>query len=136
MGPLASEVRRRGGERVHLLGVRSDIPDLLHASDLFALASDYEGLPVAVIEAMAAGLPVVATAVGGVPELVEHGITGLLTPPRDGPALARALATLAADPSLRTAMGERGAERARGFGAARMIESYAVLFEEIAGGRA
>ena len=134
-GTLSGEVRRRAGERVHLLGVCTDVADLLRAADLFALASDYEGLPVAVIEAMAAGLPVVATAVGGVPELVEHEITGLLAPPRDGPALARALATLSADASRRAVMGARGAERARRFGAATMIEAYAALFEKIAGGR-
>jgi glycosyltransferase involved in cell wall biosynthesis len=131
-GALAGEVRRRAGDRVHLLGVRTDIPDLLFASDLFALASDYEGTPVAVIEAMAAGLPVVATEVGGVPELVEHERTGLMVPPRDGPALTRAIARMSSEVSLRSAMGARAAERSREFGAARMIESYAALFEKIA----
>jgi glycosyltransferase involved in cell wall biosynthesis len=133
-GALADDVRRRGVERVHLLGVRSDIPELLHASDLFALASDFEGLPVAVIEAMAAGLPVVSTSVGGVPELVEQDRTGLLVPPRDGAALSRALAALASDAQLRTAMGARAVERAREFGARRMVDSYAALFEGVARG--
>ena len=68
------------------------VAGLLSACDIFLLASAWEGSPVAVIEAMAAGLPVVATAVGGVPELVEHGVTGLLAAPGDSPALAEALA--------------------------------------------
>ncbi|MBS1857963.1 MAG: glycosyltransferase [Acidobacteria bacterium] len=134
-GALEEEVRRHAGGRVHLLGVRDDIADLLRACDVFALASGYEGLPVAVIEAMGAGLPVVATAVGGVPELVEHGRTGLLVPPCDPGALAEALASLAADPGRRAAMGARARERAREFSAARMIASYAALFEKIAEGR-
>ena len=133
-GSLSDDVRRAAGDRVHLLGVRDDIPDLLRACDVFALSSDYEGLPVAAIEAMAAGLPVVATAVGGVPELVEHGRTGLLVAPRDGPALHAALAALVGDPNQRRAMGAAGAERARLFGAARMVEAYAALFQKVAGG--
>lgn len=133
-GSLADEVRLRAGGRVHLLGVRADIPDLLHACDLFALASDFEGLPVAVIEAMAAGLPVVATAVGGVPELVEHETSGLLVPARDREALSGALTVLSEDTPLRAKMGARAVERARAFHAGRMVDSYAALFEEIARG--
>jgi glycosyltransferase involved in cell wall biosynthesis len=113
---------------VSVLGVREDIPDLLRACDVFALASDYEGLPVAVIEAMAAGLPVVATAAGGVPELVSHEQTGFLVAPGDRSALSRALATLVTDSALRGALGARAVERAREFSAGRMIESYARLF--------
>jgi glycosyltransferase involved in cell wall biosynthesis len=130
-GSLADDVRRRANYRVHLLGVRTDVPDILFASDVFALASDYEGLPVSVIEAMEAGLPVVATAVGGVPELVEHERTGLLVPPRDRAELAHAIEKLALDASLRKAMGMRATVRSREFSAARMIESYAALFENM-----
>jgi len=130
-GALLQAARKKAGPRVHFLGVRSDIPELLAACDLFALASDYEGLPVAVIEAMAAGLPVVATNVGGVPELVEHEATGILVPPRDREALASALSTLVRDRIRRRAYGERARERARHFSAARMIESYAALFESV-----
>jgi glycosyltransferase involved in cell wall biosynthesis len=133
-GELRDAVQLHAGPRVHLLGVRSDIPDLLAACDIFALASNYEGLPVAVIEAMAAGLPVAATAVGGVPELVEDHVNGLLAPPGDRPALQRALQTLAGNPELRHSMGERGREHARPYSARRMIEAYADLFERIAGG--
>ena len=132
-GVLRDSAQRRAGPRVHFLGVRTDIPDILAACDIFALASDYEGLPVAVIEAMAAGLPVVATAVGGIPELVEHEVTGMIVPPRDRQALAGALSSLLHDPGRRRAFGERARERAQQFTAARMIESYAALFEKIAG---
>jgi glycosyltransferase involved in cell wall biosynthesis len=131
-GSLRDAVKQRGSSRVHVLGVRADIPDLLAASDLFALASDYEGLPVAIIEAMAAGLPAVATSVGGIPELVEHNVTGILIPPRDAQALADVLATLVRDPERRRVLGDRARERSHLFNAARMIESYAAVFTEVA----
>jgi glycosyltransferase involved in cell wall biosynthesis len=130
-GELRDAVQRRAGPRVHPIGVRADIPDLLAAADLFALASDYEGLPVAVIEAMAAGLPVVATAVGGVPELVEHNVTGLLVPARDRTALSAALLKLVCDARLRRAFGDRARERASRFSAGVMIERYAEFFESV-----
>jgi glycosyltransferase involved in cell wall biosynthesis len=115
--------------RIHFLGVRKDIPELLAASDIFALASDWEGSPVAVMEAMAAGLPVVATAVGGVPELVDHGATGFLAPPGDVETHAAALAALARDPALRRDYGERARTRAAAFDLRAMVASYAALFE-------
>jgi len=123
------------GERVHFLGVRSDVAELLSASDVFALASHWEGNPIAVMEAMAAGLPVVATAVGGVPELVVHGETGLLAPARDETAFADALAAVAADPDRRRELGAAGLKRSASFGVDAMVASYARLFERLAGGR-
>jgi glycosyltransferase involved in cell wall biosynthesis len=119
-------------ERIHLLGVRDDIPDLLSACDAFALASLWEGSPIAVMEAAAAGLPVVATSAGGVPERVEHGITGLLAPPGDTPALAEALASLARDADLRRSMAEAARAASARFDAAPMISAYAALFERSA----
>jgi glycosyltransferase involved in cell wall biosynthesis len=106
---LESELRRLGLEsRVRLAGERHDVPDLLAASDVFVLASVSEGLPVSVLEAMAAELPVVASHVGGLSELVVDGETGLLVPPRDADALAAALGRLAADHSLRRQLGAAG----------------------------
>jgi glycosyltransferase involved in cell wall biosynthesis len=81
------------------------------AADLFCLPSLYEGFPLAILEAMAAGLPVVATAVAGVPEAVADGVTGRLVPPEDADALARALAELAADRERARRMGEAGRRR-------------------------
>ncbi len=131
----AGQAERLGiARRVHFLGRRSDVPELLAAGDLFALAADWEGLPVAVIEAMAAGLPVAATAVGGVGELVEEGITGYLAPAGDMAALGDRLAALARDPGGRAELGRCGRERAGRYGLDRMVQSYAALFERVAGG--
>jgi glycosyltransferase involved in cell wall biosynthesis len=110
---VEAEVERFGlVQAVRLLGERPDVPELLASSDVFVLASASEGLPVSVAEAMAAGLPVVASAVGGVPELVVDGETGLLVPPGDPELLASALGSLLADPGLRRRMGSSGRERA------------------------
>jgi glycosyltransferase involved in cell wall biosynthesis len=98
--------------RLRLLGDRADVPALLARSDVFVLSSTSEGMPVSVAEAMAAGLPVVATAVGGVAELVVDGETGFLVPPRDAGALAAAITRLLADPVLRRRMGSSARSRA------------------------
>lgn len=96
------------GDRFKLLGYRSDVPDLLAAVDIFTLSSTSEGLPVSIMEAMNAGLPVVATAVGGVPEAVTDGESGVVVPPRNSQALAEALLRLAENPDLRRRMGTAG----------------------------
>jgi glycosyltransferase involved in cell wall biosynthesis len=101
--------------------VRADVPELLAASDVFVLASGWEGHPLSVMEAMAAGLPVVATAVGGVPELVADRVTGILVPPGDVRALATALATLAADPQRRRELAEAGRAAAAHFDVNAMV---------------
>ena len=85
-------------DAVHLLGERSDVPELLAALDLFVLASHSEGTPTVVMEAMAAGLPVVVTRVGGTAEIVEDGIDGLLVPPSDPMQIAAATGSLLDDP--------------------------------------
>ncbi len=97
------EAQRRAlalGDRVELLGHRDDIPALLREADVFVLPSLYEGLPVSVLEAMAAGTPVVATAIGGTDEVVVHGESGLLVPPRDPSALAGAIRQVLSDRDL------------------------------------
>ena len=119
--------------RVSFLGLCRDVPELLSACDIFALASDWEGAPVAVIEAMAARLPVVATQVGGVPELVQDGLTGLLAAAGDMQCLGAAMLSLAMDPQRRQALGEAGAKRAEGFDDRDMVAAYARLFEDVAG---
>ena len=140
-GALRGEALRRAelrgaGAQVRFLGVRDDVPAMLAAADLFALASHWEGRPMAVMEALAAGLPVAATAAGGVPGLVEHGVTGLLAPPGDLDALAGTLAELACDPGRRREMGASALRRAADFGVDAMVASYAALFERLAGGAA
>jgi glycosyltransferase involved in cell wall biosynthesis len=119
-------------EQVRFLGLRKDVERLLQAADLFLLTSISEGIPLTVIEAMAAGLPVVSTRVGGVPEVVEDGMTGLLAPSRDDEALALAILKLAADPTLRTRLGYVGRERAcSSFSESQMADRYRALYEEM-----
>jgi glycosyltransferase involved in cell wall biosynthesis len=109
---VEAEIHDLGLESVaQLSGPRRDVPDLLARSDVFALASRSEGGPISILEAMAAGLPVVASDVGGVRELVADGATGLLVPAGDPDALAAALQRLRADPELRRRLGAAGRER-------------------------
>ena len=106
---LETLISARGlGSSVRLLGARSDVPDLLAAFDVAVCCSDFEGGPLSVMEYMEAGLPVVATNVGGLPELVADRESGILVAARDPEALAAALADLIGDPDQRRRMGERG----------------------------
>jgi len=104
---LAHELRL-GPEQVRFLGFRSDVTELLAASDFFCLPSVTEGLPLSMLEAMAHRLPVIATPVGGIPELIEEGRHGLFVPVGDAQALAEAITRIASDPALRAAFGEAG----------------------------
>jgi glycosyltransferase involved in cell wall biosynthesis len=111
---VETEVRRLGlHDSVALAGTRHDVPELLARADVFALSSRSEGAPLSILEAMAAGLPVVSSRVGGVPELVADGETGLLVPPGDPAAMAAALGRLVADAGLRRRLGAAGRERAQ-----------------------
>ncbi len=96
------------GTRVFFTGFRTDIPELLGEVSVLVLPSLAEGLSNVILEGMAAGVPVVATRVGGNPEIVEDGVSGLLVPPRDASALAEAIGSLIADPGRREAMGRAG----------------------------
>ena len=110
--PLEEQIRQADLlDHVHLLGNRTDIPELLRLTDIFVLPSRWEGLPMALLEAMDAGLPVVATDVEGVEEVIEKEINGLLVPPEDTGALADALLRLIRDKSLRERMGELARQR-------------------------
>ena len=93
------------------LGSRDDVPEILAALDLFVLPTLEETMPLSVLEAMAAGLPVVATRVGGIPECVDNGVTGLLVPPADEDPLAETISMLLGNPLLRQAFGEAGQAR-------------------------
>jgi glycosyltransferase involved in cell wall biosynthesis len=130
---LRALVRARGLQnRVLLLGYRRDVADVLAALDVAVLSSDREGSPLAVMEAMAAGKPVVATRVGGVPDLIEDGTHGLLVPPRDPRALAAALGKLLREPGLGAALGRRGRERQRReFDVATTVERIEVVYESL-----
>jgi glycosyltransferase involved in cell wall biosynthesis len=133
---INEEVRRAGLEaHVCRLGLRKDVARLLAAADVFLLTSISEGIPLTVIEAMAAGLPVVATRVGGMGEVVEEGVTGLLAPSGDAAALAAHVLHLAADKALAAHMGARGRRRALElFAEERMHAGYSQLYRELVQG--
>jgi glycosyltransferase involved in cell wall biosynthesis len=134
-GKIEAEIGQRGvSSFVRLLGLRTDIAELLHASDLFLLTSISEGIPVTLIEALAARLPIVSTGVGGIGEVVEAGKTGLLAPSGDDAALADAVLQLANDATLRSRMGHQGHARAQAvFSEAQMHAGYQAVYEEMLG---
>ena len=109
------------------------MPGFLAELDIYALSSDYEGLPLAVLEAMGAGLPVVSTAVGGVPEAIVDGENGLLVPPRQPKALAQAMVRLAVDPDLAFKMGQSARKRAEELFDAKIMAEKTVYWEVLAG---
>jgi glycosyltransferase involved in cell wall biosynthesis len=117
---------------IRFLGNRRDIPTLLAAADLFVLSSLWEGLPLVLLEAMAAGLPAVVTAVGGNPDVVENGISGMLVPPGDEQALANALSSLLNNPLQREYMGQAAWQRVdRYFSAKKFVEAHERLYETL-----
>jgi glycosyltransferase involved in cell wall biosynthesis len=121
---------------VRLLGARSDIGSLLAAADAFCLPSRHEGLPLSLLEAMNAGVPCVATRVGGIPGLVTDGSEGLLVEASDPAALAAALTRVLAEPALAARMGERGRSLvASRYGLAATAGAYADIYDELAARR-
>jgi glycosyltransferase involved in cell wall biosynthesis len=136
-GPRRQELEAQAGalriaDRVRFLGHRTDIAALLASCDLFVLPSLFEGLPLSVLEAMAAARPVVATAVGGTPEAVVPGHTGLLVAPADAAALADAIRSIIGNPGLAARLGANGRQRVeRMFSADRMVEEIESLYAEL-----
>jgi glycosyltransferase involved in cell wall biosynthesis len=119
-------------EQVSFLGDRRDVPDLLARSQIFILSTHYEGLPISILEAMRAGLPVVATSVNGIPEEVEHGKTGLTVPHQDVEALANALSILINSPDKRYQMGKAGRHKfEQEFTVERMVNNTNSIYNEI-----
>src|SRR5467141_3467915 len=120
------------GSQVRFLGLRTDIPDVLGAMDVFVLSSDWEGNPLSVIEAMASGLPVVSTAVGGVPDLFESGKEGLIVRPGDVQGLSNSMAYLLENREARLSMGMAAAQRAReNYDVSTMVQAYEELYEDV-----
>jgi L-malate glycosyltransferase len=130
---IQDTIARLGLQRhVRLLGLRTDVPRLLAAADLFLLSSVTEGIPLTVIEAMAASLPVVATGVGGMSEVVVHGETGALVPAKDPETMAGMVVILADIRSMRKRMGRAGKERAEKlFSETTMVANYRRLYREM-----
>jgi len=118
---------------VILAGRQAGVEELLRGADLFVLPSRREGLPMAILEAMASGVPIVATRVGGVPEIIEDGEDGVLVPPEDPGALAAALGGLLDHPDRRAAMGIAARRKAeREFSLADAVDRYSEIYREIA----
>ncbi|MBX3237302.1 MAG: glycosyltransferase family 4 protein [Nitrospiraceae bacterium] len=118
--------------KVQFLGLRDDVPRLLAIMDIFVMSSLSEGLSMAIIEAMMAGKPVVATRVGGNPELIEHGKTGILVDSESSSSLASGLEQLLLQPRLALGMGARAYQRARAeFSVGEMVRSYQALYDEL-----
>jgi glycosyltransferase involved in cell wall biosynthesis len=136
-GALEALASRLGlGQRARLLGARDDVPDVLAMADVAVTCSDFEGSPLSVLEYMEAGLPVVATQVGGLPDLIDDRVHGLLVPRREPAALARAIGDLLGDPQRRQAMGAAGRRRRReqfDFGV--MVARLEDLYERLYAGR-
>ncbi|HTY98538.1 MAG TPA: glycosyltransferase family 4 protein [Rhodocyclaceae bacterium] len=138
-GPMRVDMERLAAERsiadaVHFLGHRDDVPDLLGAADCLLLTSRSEGVPQAVTQALGCGLPVVATAVGGVPELIIDGSTGLLAPAEGVGEVAAALARLAADRTLAGRLGAGGRDHAlRHHSLEAMLDATEALYARLLG---
>jgi glycosyltransferase involved in cell wall biosynthesis len=137
-GPLESEIRaehlRLGlGDRFRFLGYRDDALRVLAACDIFTLASHYEGYPVALMEALAVGLPVVATEVGGVPDAVRQGVEGIVVPPGRPELLAGALAELANDPERRRQLADAAMRRGREFDIVSAVRAIEATYDRITG---
>jgi glycosyltransferase involved in cell wall biosynthesis len=139
-GPLRAEVEARVAhlamtDRFHLAGVRRDVPQILRALDAFAMSSRWEGLPRAVTEAMASSIPVVATNVDGVAEVVDHGVNGLLVASGDADGLADALCCLRREPARAERLARSACDRATWFSRDAMLADVGHLYSEIASGR-
>jgi len=136
-GPLRGSLERQARERnvadrVLFLGHRGDVAELLACCDLFVLPSLFEGLPLAVLEAMAAGKPVIASGIGGTDEALVHGESGLLVPPADPVALASAIRSLLTDPVRARLLANAGRERAvRRFSSRAMIDGVCRSYERV-----
>jgi glycosyltransferase involved in cell wall biosynthesis len=118
--------------QIHFLGLRSDIADVLGAMDVFALSSDWEGNPLSVMEAMASGLPILSTAVGGVPDLFASGEQGLIVQPGDVQGFSDAMAWLLRNREARQYLGMAAARRAReNFDVSTMVRAYEELYDEL-----
>ena len=120
------------GDRVVLTGFRDDVVRVMGACDVFTMASQWEGLPVALMEALALGLPVVATDVGGIAEELTDGVDALLVPPRDPDALAKALQRVVTDPGLREELARASRRRACDFDVRQAVDRIEATYRSLA----
>ena len=138
IGPLREELEAHAvslglADRVHFTGLRDDVYDLLPAFDVFALSSEFEGLPIAMLEAMASGVPCVATAVGGIPEVITDGEDGFLVTSGDTSTFASRLEKVLRDPTLAAHLGANGARRAGGFDLVAAVRRAEAIYDRVLG---
>ncbi|UCD63463.1 MAG: glycosyltransferase family 4 protein [Candidatus Zixiibacteriota bacterium] len=139
-GPLMTQLKRMAESmnihrQVRFPGFRDDLPDIINALDLFVVSSHHEGIPTVVLEAMALGRPVVATNVGGMPEIIEHETSGLLVSPGDSEGLARACLRIMDDSALREKLAAAARQRVtEEFSATQQAGRVAEVYRELAGG--
>jgi glycosyltransferase involved in cell wall biosynthesis len=136
VGPKEPEIKRLAADldldgSVVFAGFRPDAPRLTASADVFVLPSEHEGLPIALLEAMALGRAVVATNVGGIPEVVRDGADAVLVGPRDPEALASAIVTLLTDPALRDRLGSAARARAADFDIRNAVRRMEEVYEEL-----
>ncbi len=139
-GPLSTQLRARQvelglGDRFRFLGQRDDVLPLLAGADAFVLASRHEGLPVALMEATSVGLPIVASRVGGIPQVLEDGVDALLVDPGDAGLLAQAMKRLASDPELCVRLGRRAQHRSTMFDIAEANRAVGEIYVQVARSR-
>jgi len=140
-GPLRQELTEQAartdlGNRFRFLGYRADVPELVASFDVYALPSNWEGLPLSLLEALAAGKSIVTTTVGGNPEVVEDGVNGFLVPPRDPAALSAAILRAYRDQTFRAKVAATNRARfAAEFSIDAMVGHYASMFERLVGAR-
>lgn len=124
------------GARVVFAGHRADVPAVLGAMDVFCISSNYEGTPLALFEAMASARAIVSTAVDGCREVIEHGVSGLLVPPRDPQAMAESLCRILADPALRESLAQRARAASARYDVAECVRQMEALYDEVLAERA
>jgi glycosyltransferase involved in cell wall biosynthesis len=140
-GDLMAELRQHAAalgiaDRVVFAGHRTDVPDLLSALDVFCISSLYEGTPLALFEAMAAGKAIVSTSVDGCREVLEDGVTAVLVPPRDAAALAGGLDRVLADSPLRQRLGEQALAASRRYDVSTCVDQMQAFYDDLlSGGR-
>jgi glycosyltransferase involved in cell wall biosynthesis len=131
-GPLREQARALGiADRVVFAGHRDDVPALLGAVDVFCISSTYEGTPLTLFEAMAAGKAIVSTAVDGCREVLEDGLTGLLVPPRDADALAAALTRVVVEPARRESLARAAREASARYDIRKCVDAMQALYDEV-----
>jgi glycosyltransferase involved in cell wall biosynthesis len=132
LAPLREQAHALGiADRTVFAGHRTDVPDMLGALDVFCISSLYEGTPLALFEAMAAGKAIVSTAVDGCREVLTEGETGLLVPPQNAPSLAAALARVVGDPKLRVSLGMRAREASRLYDVRACVDAMQALYDDV-----